>query len=153
MTNGPQENPSIAVLSNADIVITYESTAQGTIDTDVYIRVFNSAGFPDGLSFLAHLNSGGTQRDPHDTNVGSLGYSIAYVEDSSLTTGEDIVLQNFDLNHYPVGLAQNVNLTTDGNQNEPMVVARDDGQVLCIWSNTISETETDILLRFFDFSY
>jgi hypothetical protein len=85
--------------------------------------------------------------------VGTLGYSIAYVEDSTETTEADIFIQSFDLEHEIVGDRQMVNLTVDGLQGEPMVKGLDDGQVICVWSNATSETETDIYLRFFDFEY
>jgi Ca2+-binding RTX toxin-like protein len=82
VTQGSQENPSITALSDGGFVISWNAIGNSGIynsGSDIYARVYDAAGTPQGLPFRLNDNSDGNQYAPAITSSAGGGFIATWM--------------------------------------------------------------------------
>jgi hypothetical protein len=134
-TTNDQSYPSIAMDSDGDFVITWQSAAQEGSLEGIYAQRYNAAGTPQGSEF--HVNT--------YTTSSQLIPSVAMDDDGDFvitwqTTNQDGSLDGIYAQRYnAAGVAQGsefrINTYTTGNQRSSIVAMDSDGDFVVTWQS------------------
>ncbi|MCB1494827.1 MAG: hypothetical protein KDJ86_03495 [Bauldia sp.] len=126
-------NPDVAVLTNGNFVVVYEDEFMGA-DLDVKFTIVSPTG--------SIVTSGVVESAPEEEDevqVAALaggGFVAVWTDGFDDGSSDGIRARIYDNNGNPaVGGAFTVNTTTAGSQNEPGVVALEDGGFVVVWDD------------------
>jgi Ca2+-binding RTX toxin-like protein len=126
---GVQEKPSLAILEDGSIIVTWQSFTNGK--NSIQARHFDAGGTALGAEFAVAASADG-QRFAHVTALSDGGYAIAWQEIIGGDFG-DIHLRRFDEQDAPIDTARAVNTADGPDQNLPQMALLADGRLVVIW--------------------
>jgi len=139
-TAGDQQDAAIAVASNGDFAVVWESlpVAPGTDDPDLYLQRFSSSGNPSGTETAVTADTDGEQRDPAiDLDI-SGHFVVAWASDDDSTAAVDwnVRVQQFDKDGVRIGVGLVANATVSGDQSSPSIALDDVDNYTVIWAGS-----------------
>ncbi len=146
-TEGAQSRPSVAVLTDGRIVVTWTdaSGADGELGSGIRARVFTANGLPLGDDFRVNTNPGlagqtPAQVDQYSPVVAALangGFVISYTDDfAGDGSGKGVRAQAFNADLGRLGAEVYVNQTTTGAQAAGSLVGLKDGRYVAFYLDT-----------------
>jgi hypothetical protein len=138
-TSNSQINPSVAMDSDGDFVITWESAYQSGGDyTDIYAQRYNAAGVAQGSEFLVNTTTTNYQESPSiamDSNGDFVITWESYTYGQNNTDGYDVFAQRFNAAGVPQGIEFMVNTVTSSDQYRSSIAMDADGDFVIAWSS------------------
>ena len=136
-TSNLQVRPDIAIASNGNFVITWESSGginpQDGQGSGIFAQRYNSDGSPLGSEFQVNTVTTSSQEFPEIAMDGSGNFTIVW--DGPDGNGDGVFGQRFDNNGNPVGSEFMVNTTTNRAQDEQAIAMAADGRFVVTWTN------------------
>jgi hypothetical protein len=127
-----QRQPSAAMDSNANIVITWESFNQDDSGYGVYGQRYDAAGTKQGAEFRVNTTTASSQGDPC-ISMNDAGFAVVWEGYNAVTSGYDIYLQRFDASGLPLGGEFIVNSTMTDTQLNPTIRMNASGVCIVAW--------------------
>lgn len=135
-TTNDQSRPSVAMDSQGDFVIVWESYLQDGSVTGVYGQRFNNAGGIEGGEFPINTHTTSNQ-DFAKVAVDADGDFVvaweSYLQDGS---GDGVYARRFNAAGVPQGNEFRVNSTTTGDQAKPSLAMDADGDFVVVWQSS-----------------
>ncbi len=129
----PRHDPAIAMDSRGNFVVTWQSRPG---NSDVFARVFDTAGNPLNPEFRVHAENPETQKDPAVAmnDQGDILFAWSSMGQEANTTPDSygIFARRYTLNG-PVGQEFQVNETTENAQVNPQVFIDQQGNSSLVW--------------------
>ncbi len=122
---GDQEEPSIAMSSAGQFVVTWRSFLDMVNET--FVRPYGSTGSPDGPDIALPTGTGASVGMFED------GSFIAAWSVENFETGSDVFAMRFDAEGNPDGYDFVVNTIVEGSQDGPRVAVAVDGRHVVTW--------------------
>jgi Ca2+-binding RTX toxin-like protein len=135
---GNESTVTISALRSGGFVAVYynDGTVDGSAD-DVFARIFDEFGNPEGAQFKVNTNTASFQWRPDVTTLADGGFVVTW--DSIGSPGDDtsygISGQRYDANGNRVGGEFTINTFVPGIQTTSSVTADDDGGFTVIWES------------------
>ncbi len=134
-TNGDQRAPRLAMDSDGDFIVAWESSGQDGSGFGVYSRRFDSLGIPQGAEQRANSTTRGDQRAP-DVAVGTDGdYAVVWQGESPDNSDFDIYLQQYAADGTADGDEELVNTKLEGDQTAPVISINPAGDFAVVWES------------------
>lgn len=138
-----QADPAIATDPAGHVVIAWTSVGQDGDGDGVFARRFDSQGQPLGEEFQVNTRSAGSQRDA-SVAVDAFGnFAIAWESASQDGSGYGIYLQRYTREGAPLDGELQLNVTTAGDQVDPVIAADSGGNLVVAWTNTLVRSSAD----------
>jgi hypothetical protein len=141
-TTNQQTGPAVALDSDGDFVVVWQSDGSSTSDTDNYSiqgQRYNSAGAAAGSQFQANSYTTNEQRLPDVSLDGDGDFIIVWQSDGGVGTdpnGLSIQGQGYDSAGAPQGSQFQVNSYTTSYQAYPAVALDSDGDFAVVWTSS-----------------
>jgi hypothetical protein len=137
-TAGTQFNPDIAMDSNGNFVVVWESSTNTLDSPDIFGQRFDSSGNKVGGEFLVNTETTGQQREPSIAMNGDGDFVVVYESNAFEGLGADIYARRFNSDGTPAGSEFRVHDDPANGQVEPDVAMDGDGNFVIVWrdSNT-----------------
>ena len=155
-TGGNQAEPALTALSDGRFVAIwtdYSQTGGDTSGAAIRARLFNADGSTAGAEFLVNEATLFGQSEPAISALSGGGF-VAVWTDTSGDGGDPapyaVKAQVFDATGAKSGTEFLVNVTTAGNQTNPVVTELADGRIAFAWMDESGTTGTEIRGRIFD---
>lgn len=137
-TDGDQTSPHIAALKDGGWVVAWASpNASGSYE--VVQQRFNADGSPQGGETPVDGPLRPYQQELRVTGLQDGGWVVIWTQEEPGGDGGDIYQQRYDSSGVAQGPAEIVNASTNGQQDDPNVVALSDGGWLVVWRNMADE--------------
>ncbi|MFC4347241.1 hypothetical protein ACFO5Q_05230 [Kordiimonas lipolytica] len=159
VSQGAQDEPDIAGLTNGGFVITWRN---GATDADgdlnaVSARIFDASGTPKGDEFIVNTLTSSVQTQPSVTAVSKGGFVISWTQNAAGGDGDgtSIAAQLFDANGNKVGDETTINERVASAQNHSAVTYLSGDDVAFTWVSSDPAVDGDssgIAARAFSFS-
>ncbi|MEN0049100.1 MAG: T9SS type A sorting domain-containing protein [Bacteroidota bacterium] len=134
-TTGDQDDPSVAMNSDGDFIVVWESAGQDGSNNGVYAQGYNNAGAPIGGEFRINTFTTGNQDDP-SVAVDNNGDFVVVWESAGQDGSDDgIYGQRYNSNGAALGGEFQVNTYTTDNQTDPSVATDQDGSFVVVWES------------------
>jgi Secretion system C-terminal sorting domain len=134
-TTSYQGQPSIAMDSDGDFVIAWQSYGQDGNYSGVYAQRYNSSGLAQGTEFLVNTYTTSPQSSPSIAMDGDGDFVIAWTSYGQDEDGSGVYAQGYNSS----GLAQGgeflVNTYTTGYQFESSIAMDSDGDFVIAWTS------------------
>ncbi|NLW82442.1 MAG: hypothetical protein GXY42_12350, partial [Desulfovibrionales bacterium] len=134
-TDGHQECPAIATLSDGGYVIVWQSQMQAQRSQGIYAQRFAADGSTVGPEITIGALSVGSQEHPAVAALPGGGFVITCFSLRQGSDGYDIYSQSFAADGSTSGTATRVNTQTEGYQVNPSVATLSDGGHVIVWSD------------------
>ncbi|EGF90872.1 hemolysin-type calcium-binding repeat 2 copies family protein [Asticcacaulis biprosthecium C19] len=129
-----QANANVATLSGGDFIVSWTTwRADNTVDT--LMQRFTSAGVKVGSETLVNTYTTLGQRNPDILAMNDGGYIIAWHSNGQDGSQWGSYFQRYDASGVKIGGETRINVTTPGNQIEPVMVVLEDGDIAVTWQS------------------
>jgi hypothetical protein len=134
-----QVYPSVAIDSDGDFVVVWDSLGSSGSDTDdwsIQGQRYNSAGIPQGTQFQVNTYTTNYQRQPAVSLENEGDFVVVWESYGSVgndTAGYSIQGQRYNSDGVTQGSQFQVNTYTTGNRTEPAVALDSDGDFVVVW--------------------
>ncbi|ESQ87174.1 hypothetical protein ABAC460_20600 [Asticcacaulis sp. AC460] len=129
-----QANANVATLTGGDFIVSWTTwRADNTVDT--LMQRFTSAGVKVGAETLVNTYTTLGQRNPDILAMNDGGYIIAWHSNGQDGNRWGSYFQRYDANGAKIGGETRINLTTAGDQIEPVLVVLEDGDIAVTWQS------------------
>ncbi|MDE4145237.1 calcium-binding protein [Phaeobacter gallaeciensis] len=139
--SGDQSSPSVAVLADGSIVVTWDSEAQDGSGKGIFAQRFSSLGEPVGEEFQVNSYVSSSQTAPEITALDGGGYFVAWQSYRQDGSEMGVFGQYFDEQDNPVGAELQINQFATGSQSSPSVTSLPGDSVAVVWNFDISAGE------------
>ncbi len=139
-TAGDQTNPSVAMDSAGDFVVTWQSQNQDGSGWGVYARQYGAAGLPLTGEFQVNTYTNSDQMNPVVAMNGIGGFAIAWQSQNQDGSGWGVYAQRYNADGTKAGGEFQVNTTSAGNEQTPAAALDDSGDLLITWVNYSGST-------------
>ncbi|MBB4866269.1 hypothetical protein HNP46_005174 [Pseudomonas nitritireducens] len=142
VTANVQDSPSIATLSNGNIIVTWDSNDVSGVDQSewgVWGRIFTPNGTAVGGEFLVNSYTPGTQKTPTVVANPNGGFIVLYTSNADVVDGLNsagIYAQYFDNDGHRVGQELRIHQLMVGEQKQPDATFLADGRLFVTWTDT-----------------
>ena len=134
-TTGDQTNPTVAMDSVGDFIITWQSKGQDGSGWGIYARVYTLLGV-GGPEFRVNTTTTGDQTAPSVAMNGGGGFVIAWTSSGQDGSGLGVYAQQYNMAGLVMGGEFLVNTTTAGDQSTPSaIVNRITGDYVITWAS------------------
>ena len=136
-TGNHQWQSSVTALSSGGFVVTWQDENGDGSDSGVRYQVYDHDGMPIGPERWANTQTSGRQYQPKVAALGD-GFVVVWADESLVGGDSDssgIKAQRFSGDGTPVGGEIQVNLATEGEQVEPVVIGLEDGRFVVTWTD------------------
>ncbi len=134
-TTGNQRNPKVAMADNGDFVVVWMSENQDGDNYGIYAQRFTAVGTAVGAEFLVNDVIAGYQGYPNVAMQGSGAFVITWQSNGTDGSGNGIYARRYNAAGVALGSQFLVNSTTTGNQQEPSVAIKANGEFAIVWSS------------------
>ncbi len=155
-TTQNQDEPDVSMASDGSFVVTWESGASLTLETDsppifgqdgstngVFAQRFNSSGSPQGGEFQVNTYTTASQDDPHVSQLAGGGFVIAWESGGTLNgsiitqDGDElgVFAQRYDASGAASGTEFLVNQRVSDDQTDPVIGADAEGNFVIAWES------------------
>jgi hypothetical protein len=143
-TTGPQGDPSVAMDSDGDFVISWNSSAyQYTGPRGIYAQRYNNSGVAQGSEFRVNTFSTINQRFTSVAMDSDGDFVICWSNPNLLGSGYDIYAQRYNNSGVAQGSEFRVNTYTSLQQKSPSVAMDSDGNFVICWSSQYQDGYRD----------
>jgi len=135
-TTSEQENPSVAMDSDGDFVITWDGVGSGCDDYDIYAQRYDKNGVPLGSEFMVNTYITSGQWVPSAAMDSDGDFVItwaSYGQDYSY--GYGIYAQRYDKNGVPLDSEFQVNGSSSKDQDYSTVAMLSEGIIVITWQS------------------
>lgn len=140
-TSDNQDNPSVAIDSLGNIIVTWESTGQDGSGSGIYAQRYDSQGNPDGPEFRVNSVNDGNQTNPVVDVDATGNFIIAWVDDTQGGAGNNLFARQYDNEGNTVGDEFQINTTKANDQDDVALSINDAGNVLIVWDSENQDTD------------
>ncbi len=133
-TTGIQLAPSIAMDSDGDFVVAWQSDGQDGSGYGVFAQRFSAAGVPQGSEFSVNTYTTNRQGAPSVSMDANGDFVVAWSGTGPGETG-GVFSQRYDAAGVPQGSEFRVNTYTTGTQSGPSITTDADGDFVVAWSS------------------
>jgi len=131
-----QGDPSIAMNSNGNFVITWHSYGQDGDSWGVYARRFDSEGIPQEDEFQVNTTTASSQQNPSVAMDLAGNFVIEWVSLGQDGDGSGIFARRYNSEGFPQGDEFQVNTYTTGYQERSFVAMDSNGNFVITWNDT-----------------
>ena len=132
-TTGHQTSPSVAMDSDGDFVVVWESYGQDGSSSGIYGQRYNAAGVAQGSEFPVNTYTTSRQDDPSVAMDADGDFVVVW--QSSGQDGGGIYGQRYNAAGVAQGSEFPVNTYTTGSQSSPSVAMDADGDFVVVWES------------------
>ena len=133
-TSGSQNNPSVAMDSNGNFVVTWDSPDASSSD-GVYAQRYNGAGVALGGEFRVNTTTADDQADPTVAMDASGDFVIIWRSNGQDGSGDGIYAQRYNAAGVAIGGEIQVNTFTTYDQQAPAVAMDANGNITVAWES------------------
>jgi len=130
-----QFTSKVAALQDGTFIVTWDSYSNG--QADVFARIYDENGVPQGAEFLVNSTLQGDQLNSSMTVLSDGSFIFTWASEVQNNNGYDIYGRHFGANGQPLGDEFLINQTTDQYQYDANVVSVGDGGFLVSWTSTV----------------
>ncbi|MBG1269058.1 beta strand repeat-containing protein, partial [Nostoc sp. WHI] len=134
-TDSNQSNPTVAIESNGDFVISWTSDGQDGSGNGIYAQRYNSAGVAQGGEFKVNTNTTSDQSDPTVAMDADGDFIISWTSDGQDGFLDGIYAQRYNTAGVAQGSEFQVNTNTNSFQYNPTVAMDADGDFVISWTS------------------
>lgn len=145
-TSGNQQAPSIAMDTNGDFAIAFQSATRDGNGNAIVARLYRSTGTAVGNDFQVNQFTTGNQQAPAIAMDGTGNFVIAWQSAGQDSNGDAVVARRYDLNGAVLGNEFIVNQFTTGNQNTPSIASQLDGSFVVAWQSAGQDVNSDAII-------
>ncbi len=135
VTTGEQRFPSVAMDSNGDFVIAFESYGQDGAGYGVYARQFDAAGLALAPAFLVNTTTANDQLRASVAVDATGDFVVAWQSYAQDGAGDGVYFQRYNSSGVAQGNETLANVTTTQFQNSPAVAMDSDGDFVIAWQS------------------
>ncbi|MBX9258673.1 putative Ig domain-containing protein [Desmonostoc muscorum CCALA 125] len=132
-TNNEQKNPTVAMDSDGDFVISWTSYGQDGSGFGIYAQRYNSAGIPQGNEFQVNTSTTGDQINPTVAIDATGDFVISWQSQDG--SGSGIYAQRYNSAGVAQGNEFQVNTSTTNDQINPTVAMDAAGDFVISWAS------------------
>ena len=132
-TDNDQDTPTPFVAPDGSFVVVWESYRQDGSANGIFTRRFEPDGTPVGGDLQVNLTTTGEQDDADITRLADGSFVVVWDEEMADGDARGIFGRRLDAAGMPVAGEIAINLTTAGDQNDPVVAPASDGGFLVLW--------------------
>jgi predicted nucleic acid-binding Zn-ribbon protein len=141
-TVGDQHLPAVAMDTDGDYVITWESP-DGS-GSGVYFQRYNAAGVPQGTETRVNTTTTDVQIRPEVAMDADGDYVITWTSHAQDGSIYGIYAQRYSANGNPQGVETRVNTTTADNQESSTIAMDADGNYVITWQSNLQDDGSSI---------
>jgi hypothetical protein len=130
-----QTDASVAMDSDGDFVVAWNSFAQDGSDYGIYAQRYNAAGAPQGAEFRVNTFTPGAQSDPRVSMTPAGNFVVVWGSTAQDGSGRGVYGQQYNANGTLDGGEFRVNVTTVNNQNRPAVAMNNAGDYIAVFQD------------------
>ncbi len=131
-----ETNPDVASDNDGNFAIVWQSTdTTGTVDIDVYARLFDNSGVAAGAEFRLNSTTAESQIEPSIGMDTAGNFAVAWSSFLGDGDGYGIIFRRYDPNGSALSGETQVNSTTAGDQLHPYMAASADGEYIVTWTS------------------
>jgi hypothetical protein len=134
-THDDQTNPSVAMDSNGDFVVAWQSHNQDGSGWGIYAQRYNSSGNPVGGEFRVNSTTHDDQTNPSVAMDPNGDFVVAWQSHNQDGNGWGIYAQQYSALGLPAGGEFQVNTFTTGDQTSPSVAMDANGDYVITWQS------------------
>ena len=134
-TSGNQKNPSVGIADNGNFVVVWASEGQDGSSFGIYGQRFNSSGVKVGPEFLINNLTVGYQGYPDVAVAGDGSFVVVWQSNGTDGSGNGVYARRYTSSGAAVATQFLINTTTSGNQQEPTVAIKKNGDFGFAWSS------------------
>jgi hypothetical protein len=139
-TTGLQSNPSVAMDSDGDFVITWQSNLQDGANYGgnygIYAQRYNASGVPQGAEFLVNTYTTTQQTVPVVAMDSAGDFVIAWASNNQDSSSTGVYAQRFNNTGAPQGAEFKVNTFVANHQRFPSIAMDSSGNFIIAWTST-----------------
>lgn len=139
-----QVDADIAMHPDGSFVVVWDASddADGSL-RGIFGRRFDSSGAPMGGEFLVNQGTLGDQNDAVVAPASDGGFVVAWESNPVLDPNEDLFARRFDSNGDPVGDEFQINVFTDGDQEDLDIAVDGAGNFVVVWESAGQDGSLD----------
>jgi len=147
VTGADQSNSQVAMANNGDFLVVWEGRQDG--DANIYARLFDSTGTPQGAEFQINATTAGDQLNPAVAMKNNGDFVVAWQSDDG--SGSGILARMFDKNGVAQTAEVQINSTTAGDQVNASVAIKNNGDFAVSWDSDGQDSDgAGVFARLFD---
>jgi hypothetical protein len=139
ITANNQLRPAIAMNSSGKSVIAFETTNLSFDDSDIFVRLINSNGVPQGTDIRVNQNQSLMDSDPTVAIDQNGNFLVAWMRGAQFSSNYNIYARRFDSNGTPLGNEFIVNTYTPDRQMFPKAEMDYTGNSVITWSSYLQD--------------
>ncbi|KAA3598384.1 MAG: T9SS C-terminal target domain-containing protein [Calditrichaeota bacterium] len=132
-TTSSQKSPKIAMDSNNNFVIVWESEGTDGSGYGIYAQLFSANGTKSGSEFKVNSTTSNDQRFPSIGMDDSGNFCVVWMSETQDGSGWGIYAQRYNSAGVVQGSEFLVNSTTSGQQKNPSIAMDSDGDFVVVW--------------------
>ncbi len=131
-----ETNPDVASDNDGNFAIVWQSTdTTGTVDIDVYARLFDNNGVAAGAEFRLNSTTAESQIEPSIGMDTAGNFAVAWSSFLGDGDGYGIIFRRYDPSGNALSGEAQVNSTSAGDQLHPFMAASADGEYIVTWTS------------------
>jgi hypothetical protein len=134
-TTSNQQLPSVAMDSDGDFVVVWESTIQDGSNYGIYGQRYNASGVAQGSEFIVNSYTTSNQRVPSVAMDNDGDFVVTWQSDGQDGSGAGVYGQRYNASGVAQGSEFLVNTYTTNNQGPPSVATDSDGDFVVVWES------------------
>ncbi|MBN3891790.1 MAG: cadherin-like domain-containing protein [Nostoc sp. JL31] len=134
-TQGYQNNPTVAMDTTGDFVISWQSYGQDGSGYGVYAQRYTSAGVAIGVEFKVNTHTDGNQYNPTVAMDADGDFIISWTSNGQDGSGYGIYAQRYNSSGVAIGGEFLVNTYTNNSQTNPTVATDATGDFVISWQS------------------
>ena len=138
-TTNRQINPAVAMDTDGDFVVTWESYGQDGSDRGIYAQRYNASGVAQGSEFRINTYTSNQQRNASIAMDADGDFVVTWQSDGQDGGGDGIYGQRYNAAGVAQGSEFRVNTYTTNNQTQPSVAMDADGDFVVTWNSSGQE--------------
>ncbi|MEZ0368413.1 MAG: hypothetical protein ACAI44_04915, partial [Candidatus Sericytochromatia bacterium] len=142
-TTASQSAPDVAIDSDGDFVIVWQSQSQDFSGLGVYVQRYRFDGSTAGGEFRANTASSGDQSSPAVAKDSSGDFVVSWVSANQDGSGSGVYAKRYNNTGGPQSAEFRVNSQTTGNQTSPAITIDSDGDFTIVWISTAQDGDGD----------
>jgi hypothetical protein len=135
-TTNAQQNPSVAIDSDGDFVVAWQSFGQDGSNYGIYAQRYNSSGTAQGSEFRVNTYTTNSQRNPSVAIDSDGDFVVAWQSNGQDGSNYGIYAQRYNSSGTAQGSEFRVNSYTTGHQRNHSVAIDSDGDFVVAWHGT-----------------
>jgi hypothetical protein len=135
-TTNQQASPSVAMNSDGDFVVAWESYGQDGSFTGIYAQRYNAAGVQQGIEFRVNTYTTNQQASPSVAMDSDGDFVVVWQSSGPDVEGHGIFAQRYNSAGLPQGGEFRVGAYVQGYKRTPTVAMDGDGGFIVAWTNS-----------------